>query len=358
MTEQIAKQEVKKPRFYRRGISVRFSFGGESLLTFRSLLKALHGNFLKGNYSEDYLPVTFRADGFAMRFMDTARYKMADVSVSRGDMESFEVTPLSHKLKPVDLPVTVHVQASELLYALAECDKYSKAEFEVKAVYKSQSRMAEVEKRKPEKCPRCGLPTTNNQLLIHQRGKKGNRYKCRCGWKGKVRRWTRKERVWGTELDTEQSEAVVNVDVGGSKDKFSLRLFDESYEEAPLPKLDFKAVAKVDLGKFVAKLERLKQKAETVIIEATDRGLTLTGKGETVKAEVKIEKGSDMLIDIDAYRNVKATFSTEELIRILPKIGDIATLHLLTDMPIKTEIATQLYSSQISFYLAPRITTE
>jgi predicted RNA-binding Zn-ribbon protein involved in translation (DUF1610 family) len=273
-------------------------------------------------------------------------------------MESFEVVPLSHKLKAVDLPVTVHVQAGELLYALAECDKYSKAEFEVKAVYKSQSRIAEVERRKPEKCPECGLPTTDNQLLPHQRGKKGNRYKCRCGWKGKVRRWTRKEHAWTTELDTEQSEAVVFVDVGGSKDKFSLRLFDESYEEAPHPKLDFKAMAKVDLGKFVAKLERLKQKAETVIIEATDRGLTLTGKGETVKAEVKIEKGSDMLIDIDAYRNVKATFSTEELIRILPKIGDVATLHLLSDMPIKTEIATQLYGSKISFYLAPRITTD
>jgi hypothetical protein len=358
MTEQVAKQVAKKPRIYRRGISVRFSFNGEQLLTFRSLLKALHGNFLKGSYSEDYLPVTFRADGFALKFLDGARYKMADILVSKSDMESFEVVPLSHKLKAVDLPVTVHVQASELLYALAECDKYSKAEFEVKAVYKSQSRIAEVEKRKPEKCPKCGLPTTDNQLLPHQRGPKGNRYKCRCGWKSKVRRWTRKERVWTTELDTEQSEAVAYVDVGGSKDKFNLKLFDESYDDVPIPKVDFKAMVKVDLGKFVAKLERLKQKAETVIIEATDRGLTLTGKGESVKAEVKIEKGSDMLIDIDAYRNVKATFSTEELIRILPKIGDVATLHLLTDMPIKTEIATQLYASQISFYLAPRITTD
>jgi predicted RNA-binding Zn-ribbon protein involved in translation (DUF1610 family) len=358
MTEQVAVQKEKKPRVFRRGIAIRFSFGGEQLLTFRSLLKALHQNFLKGSYSEDFLPITFSLDGLAMKFLDGARYKMADILVSRCDMESYDASPLSYKLKPVNLPVTVHVQASELLYALAECDKYSKAEFEVKAVYKSQSRMAEVEKRKPEKCPKCGTETLYNQLPPEKRGKKGNLYRCRCGWRGKVRRWKRKERVWNTELDTGESEAVVNVDVGGSKDKFSLRLFDESYEEAPLPKLDFKAMAKVDLGKFVAKLERLKQKAETVIIEATDRGLTLTGKGETVKAEVKIEKGSDMLIDIDAYRNVKATFSTEELIRILPKIGDIATLHLLTDMPIKTEIATQLYGSQISFYLAPRITTD
>ncbi|MGB9672411.1 MAG: hypothetical protein ACPLZY_04615, partial [Candidatus Norongarragalinales archaeon] len=181
---------------------------------------------------------------------------------------------------------------------------------------------------------------------------------CRCGWRGKVRRWKRKERVWTSELDTEQSEANVYVAVGGSKDKFTLKLLDESYEEAPIAKVDFKATAKVDLGKFVAKLERLKQKAETVTIEATDKGLTLNGKGETVKAEVKIERGSDMLIDIDTHRDVKASFRAEELIKILPKIGDIATLHLAQDMPIKTEIQTQLYATQVSFYLAPIITTD
>jgi len=114
----------------------------------------------------------------------------------------------------------------------------------------------------------------------------------------------------------------------------------------------------VDLGKFVAKLERLKQKADTVTIEVSDEGLTLTGKGETVKADVEIKKGSDMLLVLDVYRDVKASFKTEELIRILPKIGDIATLHLASDMPIKTRIATQLYGSQISFWLAPTITTD
>ena len=357
--------EVKKPRVYRRGVCIRFGFSGEQLLVFRSLLKALHQNFLKESYSEKYLPVTFMADSFAMKFFDPARYKMADVFISKSDMESYEILPVSARMKSADLPVTAHVQAGELLYALAECDKYSRAEFTFKAVFNSQSYVREVEVRKPAVCPRCGKPTTYNLLLPNQRGPKGNRYKCGwlldgkpCNWRGKVRTWKRKEKAWSKTLDTVESEAVVNVDVENSKDKFTLKLFSEDYEEILIPKVEFKAVAKVDLDKFVAKLERLKQKADTVTIEAGDDGLTLTGKGETVKAEVKMDRGSDMLISIDAYRNVNASFRTAELIKVLPKIGETATLHLATDMPIKTEINTQLYASQISFYLAPTITTD
>jgi hypothetical protein len=367
MTEQVAVQKEKpKPRVYRRGVAVRFSFGGEQLLTFRGLLKALHQSFLKGGYSEDALPLTFSYDGLTMKFFDSARYKMADISVSKTDMESYEVAPVSARMKTADLPVTVHVLASELLYALAECDKYSKAEFEVKAVYNCQRKVIEVERRKPETCPKCGNPTVHNLLLPNQRGPKNNKYKCGwrlpdgsvCKWRGKVRVWKRKESVWTSEPSIKESEFIVRVDVGSSRDRFTLSLLDEHYEDVPVPKVDFKVLAKVDLDKFVAKLERIKQKADTVTIEATDEGLTLTGKGETVKADVEIKKGSDMLLVLDVYRDVKASFKTEELVRILPKIGDIATLHLASDMPIKTEIATQLYGSQITFWLAPTITTD
>jgi len=368
MTEQVAvqKEKPKQPRVYRRGIAIRFGFGGEQLLTFRSLLKALHQSFLKGGYSEDALPLTFSYDGLSLRFMDGNRYKLADVSVSKTDMESYEVAPASPKMKTVDLPVTVHVLASELLYALAECDKYSKAEFEVKTVYNCRRSVIEVERRKPEMCPKCGNPTVHNLLLPNQRGPKGTRYKCgwrlpdgsTCNWRGKVRVWKRKESVWTSEPSIKESEFIVRVDVGSSRDRFTLSLLDEHYEDVPVPKVDFKAFAKVDLDKFVAKLERIKQKADTVTIEATDEGLTLTGKGETVKAEVNVKKGSDILLALEAYGDVKASFKTEELVRILPKIGDIATLHLASDMPIKTEILTQLYGSQITFWLAPTITTD
>jgi len=367
MTEQVAVQKEKpKPRVYKRGIIVRFSFGGEQLLTFRGLLKALHQNFLKAQYSEDALPLTFNYDGLSLRFMDGNRYKLADINVSKTDMESYEIVPISAKMKTAELPVTVHVLASELLYALAECDKYSKAEFEVKTVYNCQKSVIEVERRKPEKCPKCGNPTVYNMLLPNQRGPKNNKYKCgwrlpdgsTCNWRGKVRVWKRKERVWSSELDVKESEAVVCVDVGSSRDRFTLSLLDEHYEEVPVPKVDFKVLAKVDLGKFAVKLERIKQKADTVTIEATDEGLTLTGKGETVKAEVNVKKGSDILLALEGYEDVKASFKTEELVRILPKIGDIATLHLASDMPIKTEILTQLYGSQITFWLAPTITTD
>jgi predicted Zn-dependent protease len=301
-----------------------------------------------------------------MKFFDSGRYKMADISVSKTDMESYEVAPVSARMRTADLPVTVHVLASELLYALAECDKYSKAEFEVKTVYNCRRSVIEVERRKPEMCPKCGNPTVHNLLLPNQRGPKGTRYKCgwrltdgsTCNWRGKVRVWKRKESVWTSEPSIKESEFIVRVDVGSSRDRFTLSLLDEHYEGVPVPKIDFKALAKVDLGKFVAKLERLKQKADTVTIEASDEGLTLTGKGETVKAEVNVKKGSDILLALDVYRDVKASFKTEELIKILPKIGDMATLHLASDMPIKTEIATQLYGSQISFWLAPTITTD
>jgi ATP-dependent protease HslVU (ClpYQ) peptidase subunit len=294
-----------------------------------------------------------------MRFMDYNHVKLADISISKTDMEFYEIIPVSSRMKVADLPVTCHVLASELLYALAECDKYSKAEFEVKSVYNCRRSVIEVERRKPETCPKCGNPTVHNLLLPDQRGPKGTRYKCgwrlpngsTCNWRGKVRVWKRKERVWTCEPTIKESEFIVCVDVGSSRDRFTLNLLDEHHEEVPVPKVDFKVLAKVDLGKFVAKLERLKQKADIVTIEATDEGLTLTGKGDTVKAEVNIGKGSGMLLALEAYRDVEASFKTEELIKILPKIGDIASLHLASDMPIKTEILTQLYGSQITFWL-------
>ncbi len=78
-------------------------------------------------------------------------------------------------------------------------------------------------------------------------------------------------------------------------------------------------------------------------------------------ATIEFEKGSDVLLDLEAKEASKATFSLSYLSEIVKAAvaatSEIAILEFSTDMPIKLDFQ-QEKEGKLTFYLAPRIEVE
>ncbi|MEM2355496.1 MAG: hypothetical protein QXO00_04165 [Candidatus Bathyarchaeia archaeon] len=363
MEAQVVEEKAKvnlerKPRFFRRGFNAVFELSGESAVVFKGLVKHLAGEFFgKSYYGADALTVGFELDGLAVRVMDSGRVKLADVKLNKCDFDEFSVNPYKRWRLP-ELPAYVGLPMNELLYALESVGKDARVRFSVVGVYKCRSYVETKTFRVPEVCPKCGRQThpALNALPADKRGKDGRSFKCsNCGWRGKVREKTRKVRVWRCDMDRDSCEVVVEVVEGDRCERFALTVFEPEVLEASLPKIPVSVTVKLALKDFYAVLDRLGKKCETVKVEASSDGLTLHGKGDFVKAEFPIKRGSDMLLDIKAKGKTTATYKVDELKACLPRLGDIATISFSENMPIKTEINTPLANSTVSFWLAPVI---
>jgi proliferating cell nuclear antigen len=77
-------------------------------------------------------------------------------------------------------------------------------------------------------------------------------------------------------------------------------------------------------------------------------------------ANITLQKGSEMLLDLETKEPSKATFSLSylsEIIKAASATSEIATLEFSTDMPIRIDFQ-QTKDGKLTFFLAPRIETD
>ena len=359
MNEQVMEKvkeqpKQRKPRVTKTAMSVEFELASDALTIFRELLK---------NYEDaigDDLPIEIHEEKLILRSMDASRVKMANFVFYKRMFEEWHVANKT-KYKSAELPIRIKVPISDLIYAIDDAGKDAKARFYITAVFATHGSWTTVKVRKPEKCPQCSRYTTDNQLPWDKRGKKRNRYKCVCGWRGKVRVWERKERVITTEPTNESS---IKIDVmERTKETYKVKIFDEEISELPpLPIIHYDAHFKL-LGKdFKAKLERLQKRTDHFKINGSRDGLVLDGQGDTIDVSIKIDKGSDILLVADADGVSTATFSLGEVLPIMPKpsVAQIIGIDYSTNMPIRLtwQIDKLGVDCLTEYYVAPRIETD
>lgn len=345
----VEKKEVK-PRKTKRAIFVAFQIGDNRIGTFKELLKVLEDAF-----SEE-IPLQIHNDGLAIRVMDASRVQMANYFFSQRSFDEFVVGNKTG-YKQVDLPVNVTVPLSDILYAIDEAGRDAIVRFEINAVYSTVRVNKMLDMRKPDKCPNCKKETLSNQLPWGKRGKKENRYKCICGWRGKVRTWKKKARVYETDIEEKESRFTITVKTG-TTEKWDVKLLEPSTEEQPpLPLIRLNTKFKLVAADFRAKIERLQKRMDHISLLASNEGLRLKGASDYLAGDVEIKRGSDMLLDVDCIGEEKAIFSIAALLSILPKkkVSDLMTLEYSTDMPVRITAQTDLEESVIEYYLAPRI---
>lgn len=349
-TTQIVEKKEHKPRKTKRAVYVTFELAYDRIAIFRELLKVLDDAFT------GEVPLQIHEDGLSIRVMDASRVQMANYEIRKNAFEEWRVSNYT-RYGMVALPVVVTVPLKEVLYAIEKAGKDAKVRFEVKAVYSTVGVNTVVKVRKPEKCPKCGKETVYNQLPPQKRGKKGNRHKCECGWRGKVRTWTKKTKVYETEIEDKESQFTITVKEK-TVETWDVKLLEPAtVETLPSPIVYFNARYKLVASDFRDIIERMKKRTDAIRFVGSEKDLTLKGYSDYISGSVKITKGSDVMLDVECRGEQKALYSIANLLAILPKktVAEIMTLEFSTDMPARITAYTNLGDSKTEYYLAPRI---
>jgi proliferating cell nuclear antigen len=160
----------------------------------------------------------------------------------------------------------------------------------------------------------------------------------------------------------------------GYNREFELHLVESSQGNTPLPKLNYDAKFSTTEPAFDRILNDISAISNHITIEAYQDKVQFSGKGDTGKATVSLErkagassgtagsqkevKGGGELVSLTAEKESKSTYSIEYLLKITKAAGsaaDLINFEYSTKMPLRMEFKLG-HNGRIHFYLAPRVT--
>jgi len=355
-SQVVAEPKKPKPRKSKRSLYLAFELAYDRIAVFRELLTTISEGF------DDELPLQIQENAIAVRVMDPSRVKMANYLFTKDMFEEWQVTQQNHRYKMAPLPATITVPLKEVLFAFNNAGKDDKVRFEIAVVFSTIAVKTVANLRKPVSCPKCGVSTEDcyNRLARDKRGKKGNLFKCQCGWRGKVRRWSKKVKEYETEVEDKESKFQITVKEK-TEETWGIEFLEgKEEEEIPLPKLITEAKFKIVAPYFRAKVERLGKRVDHIHVIGQPDKMILEGSSDIIAGKIELKRGSDMLLDISCHKEQKAVYSISQLLSILPKktVAEVINLEFSKDMPIKITALTTLGDSTIEYYIAPRISTD
>ena len=150
---------------------------------------------------------------------------------------------------------------------------------------------------------------------------------------------------------------AVNIE-NGYKKKFQIRLIESSYIPQPVPKLDLDSKIHMDKSIFDNTIIDVDAVADHITIETTQDQITFSGKGDSGKAAITLNKEDEGINELTSKKESKSTYSLQYLINILKAIGsssETITAEYSEGMPFKMEFKLGESGGFINFYIAPRI---
>jgi proliferating cell nuclear antigen len=146
---------------------------------------------------------------------------------------------------------------------------------------------------------------------------------------------------------------------GTSVRAFSLHTLDASEEESPAPKLTYNVNAKLTTDGISQMIDDAQLVSDHIRITADPEKLVMTAQGDLMTAEITVQKGSDVLLNLEAKTPSKATFGLSHLADVIhtaAATADMVTLEYSSDMPMKLDF--QQKQGKLLYYLAPRIESD
>ncbi len=163
------------------------------------------------------------------------------------------------------------------------------------------------------------------------------------------------------ELSLDEKTGRLKIAIRGRYTRtFNMPTLEAMEEEVPTPKVSFNIRAKATTEGFREAIEDASLVSDHVRIEADNKKIVMDATGDIMGATIEFEKGSDVLLDLEAKEASKATFSLSylsEIVKAAVATSEIAILEFSTDMPIKLDFQ-QEKEGKLTFYLAPRIEVE
>jgi len=128
----------------------------------------------------------------------------------------------------------------------------------------------------------------------------------------------------------------------------------------PTPKITFNSKVKLTTSILRDIVEDVQAVSDNVRLETTPERLTAAATTELSSAVIELDKGSEMLLELDVKEPSKATFSLNYLSEITKagaSTSEIVTVEFSTNMPIRLEFDIP-QQGRLMYYLAPRIEAE
>ncbi len=158
-------------------------------------------------------------------------------------------------------------------------------------------------------------------------------------------------------LELKDNQLVVELS-GGAKRSFNIPLLDIKQEQK-VPALEFPVSIKIKTETIEDGICDAEIVGDAIIFEADPDTFIIRASGNNRKAELKIEKGNDAIIELKAKDHVKSVFPLDYLKKFI-KAGSLsneATLQLGNEYPMRLDFKV-LDKIQLGFILAPRIESE
>lgn len=145
---------------------------------------------------------------------------------------------------------------------------------------------------------------------------------------------------------------------GGVKRAFNIPLLDLK-GESKSPSLNFPVSVELKTDVIEDGINDAEIVSDAVVLEADPDTFIMRAEGESRKAELKLEKGNDAMVDLKAKDHVKSTFPLDYLRKMskAAKLADTAILQIGNDYPLRMDFRV-VDKIQLGFVLAPRIESE
>ncbi len=174
-----------------------------------------------------------------------------------------------------------------------------------------------------------------------------------------IRRAESKDSV---EISRAGSESL-NVKISnGYKREFELHLIESSQSNTPLPKLTYDTKFVTTEPAFDRILNDVSAISNYISIESGKDKVIFSGKGDTGRANVELEKaesGKGDLVSLVSEKESKSNYSIEYLLKITKSAGsasDTINFEYSSKMPLRMDFKLGENSNgYIRFYLAPRV---
>ena len=347
-------EEEKKPkrRRFKSRIECFVSFDVGKALEFRRLMEwaidALKGDVYYSS-TDGELPVFLHENAFQVSGLDGDRIRMVNIRICRPDID-FSLDSKANRR--FSFPAKLYLPCKQFRYALEAIDKDSTLNMLFSLQYNTTVTRKVADFRNPEFCPECGRPTIYNQLPPEKRGKRHDRYKCVCGWKGKVKTKRRKAKFYESSLVVEKSKVEVEVE-GKGKEKFEIVpfSFDLDEHQFTMPKIFFTGQVKVARVEFLKKLKRINKLTNTATFVLNSDGLKALVREDYVRS-ASFEFSDDIILN---HRGkAKAGYNVRLLLKSFPPTGMVASLQFADNMPMLIIAESdQFTASQIEVWQAP-----
>ncbi len=163
------------------------------------------------------------------------------------------------------------------------------------------------------------------------------------------------------EMSYDENTRKLSMIIKGKwKTTFTLPTLDPGDEEVPTPKIAFNTKLKMISSSFKDIIDQIQTVSDNVRLETSQERFTAEAVTELSGAKIELEKGSDVLLELDVKEPCKATYNLNYLAEI-SKAGSMAaevvTIEFSSNMPIRLEYEMP-QQGKLLYYLAPRIEAE